>query len=248
MWTPGRRERIRERPGCDGPGRVTQGRSQHSQIQSDLLQGHQLPCLPVLGLVHHPVGALSDLLYLLEHIHGHGAAWETEGAGPFVPHTQHPYCSSSLHVAPCPAPPHPGCLAPKACGPATPTPAHPAWEPGWGSETAPRPVQPKPPGGRGPPLTQPSSARTPRLLAYAWLLRAGPTLSHPVPCPAQPDPPGGQGTPFNQPSPAQPPRESEATPRPAQPGPPGLSLVPGLREQDHPLPPGSPPSPARPRL
>lgn len=45
------------------------GESQHSQIQPDLLEGHKLPSHSVPGLIDHPVGPLSDLLYPLEHIH-----------------------------------------------------------------------------------------------------------------------------------------------------------------------------------
>lgn len=53
---------------------VCWGESPHSQIQPDLLEGHKLPSHFVPGLVDHPIGPLSNLLYLLEHIHACRAA------------------------------------------------------------------------------------------------------------------------------------------------------------------------------
>lgn len=43
--------------------------SQHSQIHPDLLEGHKLPGVLVFSFIYHPIGALSDLLYFLEHLH-----------------------------------------------------------------------------------------------------------------------------------------------------------------------------------
>lgn len=64
---------------------VPRGRTwPHSRIQADLLEGHQLPRALVASLVHHTIGALPDLLHLLEHLleglHGLGlVAAGTEG-------------------------------------------------------------------------------------------------------------------------------------------------------------------------
>lgn len=51
----------------------------HSRIQADLLEGHQLPRALVASLVHHAIGALPNLLHLLERrldgLHGATSAW-----------------------------------------------------------------------------------------------------------------------------------------------------------------------------
>lgn len=55
----------------------------HSRVQADLLEGHQLPRALVASLVHHAIGALSDLLHLLKHlpegIHGATSALRWRG-------------------------------------------------------------------------------------------------------------------------------------------------------------------------
>lgn len=51
----------------------------HSRVQADLLEGHQLPRALVASLVHHAIGALPNLLHLLERgldgLHGAASAW-----------------------------------------------------------------------------------------------------------------------------------------------------------------------------
>lgn len=83
----------RAEPGGDGQrrgrGRGAGGErgagGRHSQVQPDLLEGHELARVPVPGLVHHPVGALADLLHLLEHVHaGAPRPWPPGSAPPHL--------------------------------------------------------------------------------------------------------------------------------------------------------------------
>lgn len=96
--------------------RGSQRLPQHSQIQPDLLEGHELSSLLVLGLVHHPIGALSNLLHLLEHVHVRRAALEIEAPGAFPPVPSTPAAPSASSAHPCWAPPprRPGFLRPVA--------------------------------------------------------------------------------------------------------------------------------------
>lgn len=58
----------------------------HSRVQADLLEGHQLPRALVASLVHHAIGALPDLLHLLERLleglHGLGLLALAGGSWP----------------------------------------------------------------------------------------------------------------------------------------------------------------------
>lgn len=190
------------------PGWESQGPSQHSQIQPDLLQGHELPCLLVLGLIHHPIGALSDLLYLLEHIHVRRAARETEGSRGLRPSSPVPLGPLQPQWSTCPAcaqasqfwrpvptgltllclPGHPG------PGPAPPsTPAHP-WEAGLEQDCpSPSPAQSSPAQsspGPSPQASWPCPAR--KVPGYG--AQEGPNFSgqSPCPCPAWPARWGGR--------------------------------------------------------
>lgn len=137
------------------------GESQHSQIQPDLLEGHKLPSHSVPGLIDHPVGPLSDLLYPLEHIHVCRAAL---GNRPHLDiyisqEESIPPTHSSLHVTPTTA------IAQAWLSPCTPA-THLAWEDGSRlSEDCFLPSPPNPaPGG----------------FSSAWLRNAGETKLSPL--------------------------------------------------------------------
>lgn len=124
--------------GAPARGSPLGGVPQHSRIQPDLLEGHELPRLRVLGLIHHPIGALSDLLYLLEYIHVQRAACKTDSAWGTRPHRQGPGCTLR---PPWNTPRHtsgPGFLGPEASGPQG-SPALPARTPGLRHSSCPGP-------------------------------------------------------------------------------------------------------------
>lgn len=75
-------ERSRER---------SSGSGGHSRVESDFLKGHHFSRQLVLGFVHHSVRALSDLLHLLEVLHGALARrLRPPGAGPGNPEESGP--------------------------------------------------------------------------------------------------------------------------------------------------------------
>lgn len=115
------------------------GESQHSQVQPDLLEGHKLPSHFVLSLIDHAIGALSDLLYLLEGIHVCRAVLETDGTCTVtptgrIPSARQQAAHNTLHS---PSSPRPG--SPHAL-PAT----HIVWEDGSRLGVASCPAHPNP--------------------------------------------------------------------------------------------------------
>lgn len=64
--------RVTPGPRCVSPRAPVRVSPRHSRIQPDLLERHHLPSDLVPGLVHDAVGALPDLLHLLEVLHGGG--------------------------------------------------------------------------------------------------------------------------------------------------------------------------------
>lgn len=94
------------------PGGKGHLHSQHSQIQPDLLEGHKLPSVLVLGLIHHPIGAFSNLPYFLNTCMSAELPRKQVQPGAFMPLTHHPCCPvptpRNTLPSPCPGSPAPG--------------------------------------------------------------------------------------------------------------------------------------------
>lgn len=82
LWTLG----CAQGPPAHSHGGAGDRARPHSRVQADLLEGHQLPRALVASLVHHAIGALPDLLHLLERLleglHGLGLLALAGGSWP----------------------------------------------------------------------------------------------------------------------------------------------------------------------
>lgn len=83
LWTLG----CAQGPPAHSHGGAGDRARHHSRVQADLLEGHQLPRALVASLVHHAIGALPDLLHLLERLlEGlHGLLAPAGGSWPCFP-------------------------------------------------------------------------------------------------------------------------------------------------------------------